>query len=50
LSVPNLVLTPHIAYYSPEAQRKMRYMVAENVADFFDGKGEGHIVNKIRRD
>jgi D-3-phosphoglycerate dehydrogenase len=49
LRAPNLVLTPHIAYYSPEAQRKMRYMVAENVADFFDGKGEGHIVNRIQR-
>jgi D-3-phosphoglycerate dehydrogenase len=48
LSAPNLVLTPHMAFYSPEAQLKMRRMVAENIADFFDGKGEDHIVNGIR--
>ncbi|HEY3342195.1 MAG TPA: C-terminal binding protein [Anaerolineae bacterium] len=47
LTAPNLIVTPHMAYYSPESQLKMRRMVAENVADFFDGKGESHIVNGI---
>lgn len=49
LRAPNLVLTPHIAWYSPESQLRMRRMVAENVADFFDGKGDSHIVNQVRR-
>jgi D-3-phosphoglycerate dehydrogenase len=47
-TTPNLILTPHIAWYSPESQIRMRRFVAENVADFFDGKGETHIVNGIR--
>lgn len=47
-SLPHFIMTPHIAYHSPESMKKMRYMVAENVADFFDGKGESHIVNGIR--
>ncbi|MCL4505736.1 MAG: C-terminal binding protein [Chloroflexi bacterium] len=49
LSAPNLILTPHIAWYSPESQLRMRRMVAENVADFYDGKGDAHIVNKVKR-
>ena len=48
LTAPNLILTPHMAWYSPASQVRMRRMVAENIADFFDGKGEDHIVNKIR--
>ena len=48
LTAPNLILTPHMAFYSPESQLKMRRLVAENIADFFDGKGEDHVVNGIR--
>jgi D-3-phosphoglycerate dehydrogenase / 2-oxoglutarate reductase len=48
LGAPNLILTPHMAWYSPASQLRMRHMVAENIADFFDGKGESHIVNQVR--
>jgi D-3-phosphoglycerate dehydrogenase len=48
LSAPHLILTPHMAWYSPESQARMRRMVAENIADFYEGKGEGHIVNGVR--
>jgi D-3-phosphoglycerate dehydrogenase len=48
LTAPNLILTPHIAWYSPESQIRMRHMVAANVADFFDGKGGNHVVNGVK--
>jgi len=48
LTAPNLILTPHIAWYSQESQIRMRQYVAANVADFFDGKGGDHVVNGIR--
>lgn len=46
--LPHFIITTHIAYHSPDSQIKLRHMVAENIADFFDGKGETHIVNGIR--
>ena len=46
-TTPNLILTPHIAWYSPESQVRMRQYVAANVADFFDGKGGDHVVNGV---
>jgi D-3-phosphoglycerate dehydrogenase / 2-oxoglutarate reductase len=47
LALPNFVMTPHIAYHSPEAQLKMRQMAAANIADFYAGKGLDHIVNGV---
>jgi D-3-phosphoglycerate dehydrogenase len=47
-TLSNFIMTPHIAYFSPEAQLKLRRLTAQNIADYFAGKGQGHIVNGVR--
>ena len=45
LTFSNFAMTPHMAYYSPEAELKLRHLAAQNIADFFNGTGASHIVN-----
>jgi D-3-phosphoglycerate dehydrogenase / 2-oxoglutarate reductase len=47
LALPTYVATPHIGYYSPESQQRLRIMVAQNIVDYFAGKGRDHIVNDV---
>ncbi|MCS7059615.1 MAG: C-terminal binding protein [Anaerolineae bacterium] len=45
---PNVVLTSHMAFYSPESLIRMRSWTAQNAVDFLRGIDNGRIVNGIR--
>lgn len=38
LSLPNVVFTPHIAFYSQEALERIIYQTIENIRDFINGE------------
>jgi glycerate dehydrogenase len=42
--IPNLILTPHIAWASLEARQRLIDGVAENIRAFIDGKSRNRIV------
>lgn len=46
LNLNNLILTPHIAWYSEEAQKKLQIELAQGVADVLIGKKPKNLVNK----
>ena len=45
LAAPNLIATPHVAYYSEESLVDLGRLAAENVADVLSGKLPAAIVN-----
>lgn len=44
---PNVVATPHIAASTHEAQERVALDIADQMADFFEGKGARGIVNAV---
>lgn len=46
LKLNNIILTPHSAYYSEDAQKIMRYQTAEAVVDVLQGRYPRSIFNK----
>lgn len=44
LSAPNILITPHIAWATLEARRRLMHVTAENIAAFLDGN-PGNVVN-----
>ena len=47
LTVPNVVLTPHIASASIPTRRAMAELAADNLIDFFAGQGPRNPVNTV---
>lgn len=45
-SHPKTVVTPHIAWYSDESYKELRFKVAQSVADVLNGRTPRSIVNK----
>jgi phosphoglycerate dehydrogenase-like enzyme len=45
--VPNLILTPHIAAFTREAQNRVTRSICEDVARVLDGKAAQNSVNKL---
>ena len=45
LALPNLIATPHVAYYSEESLVDLGRLAAENVAAVLDGRRPAAIVN-----
>ena len=45
---PNVILTMHMAFYSPDSLIRMRSWTAQNAADFLNGIDNGRIVNGIK--
>ena len=35
---PNVILTPHAAFYSEESHQELAARAVQNIIDFFDGK------------
>ena len=48
--VPNLILTPHIAAFTREAQNRVTRAVCEDVARVLDGKAAQNPVNKLLKE
>jgi D-3-phosphoglycerate dehydrogenase / 2-oxoglutarate reductase len=46
LSAPNLVATPHVAFYSEESLADLQVQAAENVAAVLSGKRPGPVINR----
>ncbi len=45
MSAPNLIMTPHVAFYSEESVLELERLAAENVAAVLSGHRPPHIVN-----
>jgi D-3-phosphoglycerate dehydrogenase len=45
LAQPNLVATPHVAFYSEESVHDLEVLAAENVAAVLNGRRPAHLVN-----
>ena len=45
LDLPNIVLSPHIAWYSEEASQQLRISAVRTIADFLTGKPAVNVVN-----
>ena len=45
LDLPNVVLSPHIAWYSEEASQQLRTSAVRTIADFLAGKPAVNVVN-----
>ena len=43
-SIPNLILTPHIAWSAFEARQRCLDQVAANIEDFFKGGARNRVV------
>lgn len=46
LSLDNIIITPHVAWYSEEAELELKTKVAKGVADVLSGKQAKYLVNK----
>jgi D-3-phosphoglycerate dehydrogenase len=46
LSAPNLVLTPHVAFYSEESVEELRYKAADAVATILEGRTPASVINE----
>jgi D-3-phosphoglycerate dehydrogenase len=44
-SLPEVIMTPHVAYYSPQAQLELRTRAAENVVAVLSGRMPECVVN-----
>ncbi len=44
-SLPNVILTPHVSFYSEESVRELEVQAAENVAAIFAGRRPASLVN-----
>lgn len=47
LKMSNVIITPHIAFYSEESLKKLQTKAAQNVADILLGKEPINLVNKL---
>ena len=47
LSAPNLVLTPHVAFYSEESVDELRRQAAEAVAAILDGRTPASVIKEV---
>ncbi len=47
LKMENVILTPHVAWYSEESQIELQRKTAENVVDVLKGSSPKYLVNKI---
>jgi D-3-phosphoglycerate dehydrogenase / 2-oxoglutarate reductase len=45
LDLPNVVLSPHVAWYSEEASQQLRISAVRTIADFLTGKPAVNVVN-----
>jgi D-3-phosphoglycerate dehydrogenase len=45
LNVPNLLTTPHVAFYSEESVAELEVKAAQNVADILSGRRPGTVLN-----
>jgi D-3-phosphoglycerate dehydrogenase / 2-oxoglutarate reductase len=45
LDLPNVVLSPHVAWYSEEASQQLRTSAVRTIADFLTGKPAVNVVN-----
>ncbi|MBV9273158.1 MAG: C-terminal binding protein [Verrucomicrobia bacterium] len=45
LDLPNVILTPHVAWYSEESSQQLRTSAVRQVADFLAGKPPVNVVN-----
>ena len=45
LDLPNVVLSPHVAWYSEEASQQLRTTAVRTIADFLSGKPAVNVVN-----
>ena len=45
LGAPNLIATPHVAFYSEESVLDLERLAAENVAAVLSGRRPAHVVN-----
>jgi D-3-phosphoglycerate dehydrogenase len=45
LDLPNVVLSPHVAWYSEEASQQLRTSAVRTIADFLTGKPPVNVVN-----
>jgi D-3-phosphoglycerate dehydrogenase len=46
LSLENVLITPHAAFYSEDAMRDVRYRAAQEVIKVFKGEIPNHVVNR----
>ena len=45
MGLPNVILTPHVAWYSEESEAELRRKAAQNVADVLSGRRPTYLVN-----
>ncbi|WP_106406337.1 C-terminal binding protein [Bacillus marinisedimentorum] len=50
LEMPNVILNPHVAWYSEESQTELKRKTAQNVADVFKGYFPDYLVNRDVKD
>lgn len=46
LTLDNVMITPHVAWYSEEAELELKTKVAQGVADVLSGKKAKYLVNR----
>jgi D-3-phosphoglycerate dehydrogenase len=46
LKMENVILSPHIGFYSEESISELKRRTAKNVADVLTGKWPGSVVNR----
>jgi len=47
LNMNNVIITPHVAFYSEDSLKMLQYRVAQEVADVLIGKEPDNLVNKL---